>query len=188
MKRVYSSKEVIPTRFDIEVEIGYYAESDRVVASQYKGFYVPDGELLPADIREVVDSQAYVDYEDFVESVTDLITEYYGLDVYYKNESKFLSHYFGLLAKDSDGNIILDFNFKLRVSPHDPHRSEESQQHKKEQEDDLLNATGGKKPRPITKSIVVNRETFPSYLDAYVYVDDVIEHTVTIMKRRQKYK
>ena len=173
------------THVYIEVEIEYYGPVP-VAASEYRGFYVPDGPLISGLPNAVVDSQALVDYEDFIESVQDLITEYYELHIYYKNESKGLSHYFGILAKDVDGTIILDFDFNLRVSNHDPHRSTSSQKHKKERDIELKRLSEGKKPRPLTKSITVNSEEFENYMDAYLKVDSIIEHAVEIITRRKK--
>ena len=154
--------------FDIEViiELGSGTENT-VAAATYNGFYIPEGELLPAEKDAVIDSQAYVDYEDFIESVEDLITDYFELHIYYKNKSKDFSRYFGMVVKDDEGNVVANFNFNLRISNHDPHRSKRSQQHKKESNEALAKITK-KKLQPITKSITINREKFVDYTEAYI--------------------
>ena len=178
----------LPVKIVIEAEILYFDIPGQtpIAASKHRGFQIPDGPLISGIPGAIIDSQAVADYEAFIESVTDLITEYYELIIYYKNKSKDYSNYFGMLAKDSRGNIIADFDFTLRVSNHDPHRSKESQRHKKQRQAELKRITEGKKPRPITDYIVVNDTEFDNYLDAYLAVDKMIEHAVNIMKRRAK--
>lgn len=176
MKTYVKSAKVttIPMHFDIEVEIEYFdtqAQGIQVTASEYKGFQIPDGPLLSGVPGAVIDSQALIDYEDFIESVTDLITDYYDLDIYYKNTSPDHSNYFGMLAKNAKGEIILDFDFTLRVSNHDPHRSAQSQQHKKERKAALNKITKNKKTKPITHSIIVNSEIYDTYIEAYADID-----------------
>jgi len=191
MKKYITKADVttIPLHFDIVVDITYFDESssDTVVATEYKGFQIPDGPLISGIPGAVLDSQALIDYEDFIESVTDLITDYYELDIYYKNTSSDHSNYFGMLAKNDKGEVILDFDFTLRVSNHDPHRSSQSQQHKKERKEALNKITKGKKTKPITHSIVVNSEIYNSYIEAYADIDKLIEGVVEVMKRREKY-
>ena len=93
-----------------------------------------------------------------------------------------------MLVKNDTGEIILDFDFTLRVSNHDPHRSQQSQKHKKERKAALNKIAKGKKTKPITHSIVVNSEVYDSYMHAYTDIDGIIEDAVAVMKRRGKYK
>ena len=172
---VITKVEVI---FEVEIE-----RSEEVAAATYKGFYVPEGALLPAEKDAIIDSQAMQDYDDFIQSVEDLSTQYYNLDIYYKNNSPDNSFYFGMFAKDKDGNIVLEFDFTLRVSTHRAHRSTESRKHKKKQEEIRLQYTGGKETKPLRKSVIVNNKEFRSYMDAYLEVDRIIEDAVEKMRR-----
>ena len=180
MKRFVPSQ---PTHIVVDVEIEYY-DPLPIAASEYKGFKIPDGPLISGIPGAIINSQAVADFDAFLESVEGLCTEYYGLEIYYKNMSATHSCYFGMLAKDGNGNILLDFDFNLRISNHDPHRSDASQKHKKERQAALDRIAQGKKPRPITKIITVNAEEMDSYDEAYLAIDNIIEHTVSIMKRR----
>lgn len=188
MKRYIHSDSINSLEhIDIVVEIEYfYNGTDRIAASEYKGFYVPDGPIISGLPDAVLGSQALQDYADFIESVQDLMTDYYGLHIYYKNESKDHSFYFGSVIKDDAGNVIADFDFTLRVSNHDAHRSNESQHNKKERQSKLSEVTHGKKTRPITRSIVVNDEKCKDYFEAYEKVDEVVSRAVEVMSRRKK--
>ena len=135
--------------------------------------------LIEADKDAVInpDSQIVLDYEDFIESVTDLITDYYDLHIYYKNNSDGYSHYFGLLAKDDNDNLIIDFDLSFRISSHPEHRSQE-----------LKKLSSWEKTKPIVSSIKVNDEEFNNYFKAFEKVDELIGHAVDVMKRSLKYK
>ena len=184
MKRyIRTSESNNATQINVEVLIEFDDKQD-IAAASYKGFNIPDGQPISGLLDAVVDSQALADYRSFMESVENLLTDYYDLDIYYKNNSEWNSYYFGLLAKSSDGELLLDFNFTLRLSTHDPHRTDQSQKHKKEQKAALLKATGGKKTKPITKSIIINGEQYDSYEEAYIAVDNIVENVVEILKRR----
>lgn len=160
--------------------------SEPVAAATYKGFYIPEGPLLPEEKGAIIGTQALEDYHAFIESVEDLFTEYYGLEIYYKNDSPSHSYYFGLLAKNSDGSIILDFDFTLRVSNHPAHRSKQSQHFKKERQAALKELSGQKKPQPVTRYIIVNNNTFSNYMDAYFKVDEEIKEVVDKMVRNRR--
>ena len=168
---------------EVELELSEPIEQPDVAAASYKGFNVPEGPLLSGLPDAIADSQAIADYEAFIESVQDLITDYYDLKIYYKNSSPDHSYYFGMLAQDADGRTILDFDFTLRISNHPAHRSQQSQFNKKERKAELARLTDGKKTKPITKSIIVNKEVCKDYEEAYQLVDSTIESVVKIMKR-----
>ena len=187
MKR-YIRNNIYDSNFhlDIVVDIEYFDDTSRIAASEYRGFYVPDGPVISGLPDAVLGSQALQDYADFIESVQDLMTDFYHLEIYYKNKSKDNSFYFGSLVKDREGNIIADFDFTLRVSNHDSHRSEQSQQHKKERKAKLKELTQGKDTQPITKSIIVNSEKCKDYMDAYLKVDAVISRAVEVMSRKSR--
>lgn len=184
MKKYIKSK--LPTKIEIDIEavVEFNAKDQDVAASTYKDLYVPEGELLPGEKDAIINSQAWADYCSFIESVEDLMTDYYDLHIYYKNESEDYSFYWGLLAKNDTEDILIDFNLKLRVSNHPAHRSKESQHRKAEQEAQLQKITEGKKSKPMTQIVVVNNKTFKSYMDAFMEVDRILERAVGIMKRK----
>lgn len=180
-----SSSESTTHRIEVVFEVGY-KDAESVAAATYRGYNVPEGPLLPAEKDAIIDSQVYQDYQDFIESVEDLCTDYYDLEIYYKNKSQDNSFYWGMLAKNSDESLILDFDFTLRVSNHDSHRSEQSQKHKAEKKAKLAEIAKGKKTRPITRSIVVNQDKFSSWMEAYEAICDLVEGVVATMTRRKK--
>lgn len=80
-----------------------------------------------------------------------------------------------MLAKDSNNDIIMDFDFTLRISNHLPKRFKSSQEHKNKRKQDLKEFTGGRPTRPLTKSIIVNEKGFSNYMDAYEYTDKLVD-------------
>lgn len=190
MKRyIKASQTDTSYHFDIIIE-GGYDDSNEVAAATYSKsdhmFILPDGALPLADDKTPIDpnSPLATDYSDFVESITSLLEEYYDLHIYYKNDSVFLSNYFGILAKNSDGSLIFDFDFRLRIATHDRQtKTKASEQHKKEQAAELQKLTS-KKLKPIVRSILVNDQRFDNYLDAFVFIDAEIERIVQILKRK----
>ncbi|MDO4406051.1 MAG: hypothetical protein Q4C07_02565 [Eubacteriales bacterium] len=175
-----NDKQMEVRKVNIVVNVEFVADNGVAAATYYKGgkvFNVLQGRLLPASkpIKLEPDSQIVVDYTDFIESVTDLITDYYNLKVCYKNKSENYSYYFGMLAKDSNNDIIMDFDFTLRISNHLPKRFKSSQEHKNKRKQDLKEFTGGRPTRPQTKSIIVNEKVFSNYMDAYEYTDKLVD-------------
>lgn len=189
MKRMIKSNidhEVVKKHIDIEVEIDMNnLDEGPIAAATYKGFYIPEGPLLPQEKDAVIDSQALEDYHAFIQSVEDLLTDYYDLEVYYKNDSPDHSFYFGMLAKSKDGAILIDFDFTLRVSNHPAKSSPQSKYNKKQKAEALKTYTKGKRSQPVTRSIVVNENRFDSYSDAYLEVDKQVEDVVSILKKKE---
>ena len=139
----------------------------------------------PPEKNALIDTQALADYHAFIDSVEDLLKDYYNLHVYYKNDSSDNSFYYGLLAKNSDGSLVLDFDFRLRISTHDPHRTPQSQHNKKLQDAALSEVAYGKRLKPLRAYIVVNSRECKSYLEAYDKVDKAIEDALTKLERKQ---
>lgn len=174
----------VPYEFNIIIDIDFDETDTDIAAAEYKGVKnIPEGELFPSELDAYVSPRMKEDYESFVKSIEELLTDYYGLHIYYKNESEYLSNYFGMVAKDDEGNMIFNFKFILRVANHDAHRSKALHHNKKEEKSALLKLTKGKKLKPIVKSVTVNQDTYDSYLEAYVEIDKIIEEAVAIMKR-----
>ena len=184
MKRMIVSSE-LPKHIEVIFDVSLFDPDGRIAAAN-KIPDLPKGELMPAEKDALVNSQVLEDYHTFIETVEDLLVDYYDLHVFYKNTSPDNSFYYGMLANDGEGNVIADFDFTLRISTHPAKRSDTSQKHKKEKEAELLKLTKGKKLKPLRNSIVVNREEFTSYQEAYLKVDSIIEEAVKIMKRKLK--
>ena len=178
-----TEEDMYTVSIEVEIELPENPSEDYIAAAEYNGFQLPDGPLLSGLPGALITSQELEDYAAFIESVKDLLTDYYNLQTYYHNVSEDNSHYFGLLAKDAAGNPIINFDFKLRVSNHPAHRSKQSQQHKSEQAAELKKVTKGKKTKPLTKSIIVNRETCANYTEAFIKVDKIVEEVVNVMRR-----
>lgn len=187
MKRYIKST----TNDTIKVNVVYNVEltqdsGHEVAAASYKGIEIPEGELMPAEKDAIFDSQAYRDYRSFIESVEELLTDYYELHLYYKNESKYNSFYYGFLAKNDDESLVFDFTLRFRISTHDAHRTHESQQHKKDQKEALRKLAGTKKVKAISRDVVVNSEQFETYVEAIEEIDRIVEKAVEVMTRKRK--
>ena len=185
MKKIVSSSSInIETlNFDIEIILDVYPYGDLIAASEYKGYMFPDGELPPAGDDVEWSEQITADYNDFLETLEDLLTDYYGFHVYYHNLSKDHSKYLGMLAKDDKGKLILNFNFTFRVSNHDPHRSKESQYNKKKAKQELAKITKGKRLKPTNLCVIVNKEEFDSYDEAIAHIDRKVEYKLKFMRK-----
>jgi len=185
MKKYVHADKPVTCQIDVvfEVELCYAPTDKQVAASSYKGFHVPDGELLPEEKDAIITSQAYADWLAFNESVEDLITDYYELDIVYKNQSPDNSFYFGVMARNSDNSFILKFSATFRIANHAAHRSKSSQFNKKAQKDAIANLIDGKKLQVIYKPIIVNQNTFSSYYEAFAHVSDEIEKASKVLKR-----
>lgn len=177
MKRIYK----LNTVFDVVVNIDYVEYE--IAAGTYKNIDVPDGDLLPAEKSTGIPDQVKEDYNSFIQSVEELLTDYYNLYTYYTNESENYSKYYGIVAKTAEGKIILKFKFKLRLSNHPAHRTRMSQEHKHEEEQALNKLVPGVRFKPIVKSILVNKDEFDSYEHALEYIDGEVEKVVEIMTR-----
>lgn len=156
-----------------------------VAAATYRGIDIPEGKLPPADKNAIMNSQVYRDYRSFIDAVEEMLIDY-NFNIYYRNESEYDSFYWSGLAKDDNGNNLVDFTVRLRVSTHDAHRTKESQQNKKEEKRLLKKLSGGRRVTPLPINVVVNDEStdFKSYLDAIVYIDERIERAYEIMTRK----
>lgn len=189
MKRyIHPSTNIFPKVINIVVEAGWFDDGSGagVAAATFNGKELPKGPLLPAEKDAIITSQMLEDYRSFISSVEELLTDYYKLHVYYKNNSEDNSFYFGIIAKNSDGSPVLEFNFTLRVSNHPAHRSPQSKEHKKEQKAELKKLVPNVDLKPLTKSILVNDKEFNNYEEAYEAVDKIIESVVNIMTRKKK--
>ena len=183
MKKVITSIDAAKLEFDIEILLDIYPYNDLIAASEYKGYNFPDGELPPAKEGVKWSEQITEDYNAFLDTLELMLTEYYKFEVYYEKLSKDHSKYLGMVAKDSDGNLILKFNLNLRVSNHKAHRNEKSQFNKKEAKKALAKLTNGKRLRPTLLYVKVNDEEFDSYDEAVEYIDSQIERKLEFMRK-----
>lgn len=178
---------ILPITFDLLVNIYLDTDNPYIAAATYKGFYIPDGELISGEKNAIIPPQALADYNAFIVSVEDLCIDYYGLELTYLNFSEDNSNYYNFIAKDAYGNPILKFRLRLRVSTHPAHRTKLQQQHKKEEEQstELHRFTRGKKLTPYTIDYVLNKENteIKSYEDAFIQLDQRIQRAIEVMTR-----
>ena len=176
-KYMKCSKQDQIKEFDIVIQA--YQDFE-ILSANYKGLYIPEGELIPGEKDVVISEQLLADYEDFVDSVEDLLIDNYGLELTYFDTSENNSYYYNFLAKDNSGKAILKFRLRLRISNHKAHRTKEQQQHKKEEtkSPELLKFTHGKSLIPYAKTIIVNNTSYNSYLDAIEDIDEQVQEWV----------
>lgn len=187
----YTRSEIsnkIPMEFDIEVNIIPKYTTDEIKSAMYKGFEIPDGEVISGIKNAIITDQIEADYNAFIESVEDLLMEYYGLELFYENVSPDYSHYYSFLAKDkATGEVYFRFRLRFRISNHPAHKSGASQKHKREETKTdrykELTKDISKDPRPYSKSITVNKELYSSYEAAFIDIDKQVEEWVTTMKK-----
>ena len=175
----------LPILFDMVVDV-IFDNNPYIAAATYKGLYVPDGELISGDKDAELPAEVVADYNAFVVSVEDLCIDYYGLELTYLNFSEDLSNYYNFIAKDQNGNPVLKFRLRLRVSNHPAHRTKSRQHNKKEEEtsEELLRFTKGKELKKYTIDFVVNNKTkYESYLDAFIELDNRIARAVEVLTK-----
>ena len=187
MKRLIKDKNCL--EFDICVEVYvdetiFLIEGSTVDTSK---FNIPSGPVI-SKFADKIGSQMVVDYDTFVENISDFIEDNLGLELIYTSASKNNSRYFSFIARDDDGNIYLRFRLRLRISNHNPHSTKQQNALKKREEEEILKQ--GKlteyqlrKMQKLTKSIIVNNETYNSYEDAFIDIASQAEEWVDKMKR-----
>lgn len=188
MKRLLHKNTNKPLVFDVSVMIVPKYTIDEIAAASYKGFNIPDGEVISGIKGAIIAGQIENDYEAFIQSLEDLLTEYYGLILTYASKSEDHSHYYNFLAKDpKTGNVLFRFRLRLRISNHPAHRSKESQIHKQEEENTdrykELTKDITKDPRPYVKYITVNKEIYDTYELAFIDIDRQVAEWVSVMQR-----
>ena len=183
MKRYIHGTENM-LKLQVIVEVGFVKESESIAASydtdQFKG-----SELPPAVKDALIDSQVLADYHAFVETLEDLVTDYFGLKIYYKNDSPYNSFYFGVLAVDDEGNYILDCEAAIRISTHDAHRTTESEKQKANQKNELKKLTKGKRLQPVRRNIIINNHEFDNYDEAYEFAFSQLESAASKLNRKK---
>lgn len=180
-------KRQIITSVEFNIEYILYpldeSGTSNVAAATYKGYNLPDGPLLPADKRGSVMMQQEIDYECFIEDIEDFLTDNCELKLIYKNKSDDYSRYYSFLAQDDEGNTLFKYRLRLRVSNHKAHSTKQQKVNKAKEEQAVKPHLKGKKPIKYVQEIIVNDQTFESYLDAFVYICDECERWLKIMKR-----
>lgn len=151
---------------------------------------LPSGPVISKD-RNRITQRMIDDFESFMDNIEWLCEETYGLIGTYKNVSEDHSHYYNYLAADEDGNIIVKFRLRLRISNHKAKRTEQQQRNKKEETEsarlkELLTDEQIKKLRSYAKLITVNDEEYSSYEDAFDDIDNIVGDAVEVMTRRKK--
>lgn len=181
-----TTDELITTHINVILDL--VLTDYTIAAATYKGINVPDGSVLSGIKDAVYEKEELFRWNEFIDSIRDLITDYYEMEIYYENKSEYLSGYFGMLAKDKDGLIVLDFDFTIRVSTHDPKRTDKSESEKKKQKQMLSERIGGAKIKSMRDGIIVNGEIYPSYIKAFVAVDEIIADAHDTMMKNEKYR
>lgn len=199
MKRyVHSTKETniqaIKLNFTAEVVVGpVYKDSidyDIAAAIHEVPDKVPRSPLPHVEKRIKLGPQALADYNAFIDSAVELMTDYYELKIYYENKSKDESHYYTCLAKDDSGELIVDFKVKIRLANHDAHESKAADYNKKQEKEAGKQLVGDVKLKPLYIHLILNdeNEDVSTYDEAYLWFDERLEEKVKIMRRRLKYR
>lgn len=188
MKRYILGAINSPVDFNIEVILfpKDYSGTMPVAAAEYKGYKIPDGELMPADKNIKISQQQIIDYETFISDIEDMLKEHHELKLVYKNKSKNYSNYYSFLALDANGNLLFRFRLRLRVSTHDPRRSSAQKAEIADEEKAVSEYLKGRKKKPdkMTKVIIVNDESeYDNYLEAFVDICDIVDDAIEKMQR-----
>lgn len=186
MKRYINSKETTTPKLNIVVEVEFLNSNESVSAAKFNPENFKDSKLPPAAKDALIDTQVLADFHAFVETLEDLLKDYFELSLYYKNDSPYNSFYFGALAVDDNGNYIIDCEATIRVSTHTAHRTSESQREKALQKAKLKSLIGDKRMEPVRRSIIINDIEFDNYEDAYTEAFEKIKSAANVLNRKKK--
>ena len=184
----------LPIEFDIVVT--YFPEviSDNtyVAAGEFMGYHLPDGPLLPGDKNAVISEQDQSNYNAFIETLEDFLTDTHNLELVYNDNPTDYSHYYSFFAKDDNGKVLFKFKIRLRISNHDPHRTDEQRANKAKEKkvvdtwmQNHPDYNGKTKPTPLTYIINVNdrNPAFTDYTEAFIYIYNEVNRWLEIMRR-----
>lgn len=173
----------LPILFNIEITYSPdIATVFPVAAASYGKYNLPNGPVIPGDKGIKLDPQEEADYYAFIENIEDLLEDS-GLQIIYKENSTNYSKYYSCLANDDKGNSLFKFRLRLRISNHEPHRTNRQRANKAAEKKAVEPYLNGKHPSTLTKIIVVNNQKYSTYLDAFMYIYDEVNRWLEIMRR-----
>ena len=194
MKRyIRTNEEIEPTRLTFKVEVVFGLKdtnSNRVAASHEIPNNLPKSKF-PHVVKDIpLGIQAKADYDAFIECIEHLITKFYHLHMFYVNDSKDMSNYYSFMAKDDDGQLIIDFKLKIRIANHHSHKSDQSEENKKEEEEAAMKITDGKELKMMYINLICSdeNEQVQDYEEAYMWIDEKIEKDIEKMRKNVKYR
>ncbi len=152
--------------FDINVEIIPKYTTEKMESAINKRGETPDVTVAFGLKAAIIKYQIEVDYETFTESVEDLLTEYYGLELFYEHNQDENSKYYSFSAKEkASGKDYFRFSLCFGLSYHPANRSEDKE----------LTKDIAKDHSPYAICVTVNNKRFDSYEAAFVDMDEKIE-------------
>lgn len=157
-----------------------------------KYYNVPKGPVISKDKNKVTQWMIN-DFEAFMDRVEWLCEEHLGLICTYRHVSNDHSHYYNYIAKDDNGNIIVNIRLRLRISNHPAKRTSSSQQQKKsevnsEKLKEMFSQQQIDRMNPYPKVIIVNDDIYDDYDEAFEDVERQIESVVVRMQKQGKTK
>lgn len=193
MKRYIRSAADVPVTLDVVIFADHpILDPDFAVAASnhVPKNPLPSGSVISKD-KERITQRMIDDFDSFMDNIESLCEEIYGLIGTYKNVSDDHSYYYNYLATDEEGNIIVRFRLRLRISNHRAKRTEQQQRNKKEELEsarlkELLTDSQIKNLTSYAKLITVNDAEYDSYEDAFDDIDQIIGNAVEVMTRRKK--
>lgn len=160
----------IPNEYIVDV---YYNVPDESVWSVISAGITP---IAWKDDR--VDEQALVDYNDFVDNIYAALCAFFDIvDIEESNRSD-TSWYFGLYAKNKEGDVATKFIIRLRLSDHDypaRHRERDEKAYVERQAQTYKRPSDKKFQQWQIKGIVVNNEKYQDYDEALDAIYDELE-------------
>ena len=165
--------------FDINVEIIPKYTAEEMKSAMNNRGEPPDVEVISGLKAAIITYKIEPDYEAFIESVEDLLTEYYGLELFYMHKPDGHSKYYSFLAKDkTSSKVYFEFRLRLDILNHPANRTGAFQKHNIEAADTERNMEltedVSKDPRPYSIRVTVNNAQFDSYETAFVDTDEKI--------------
>lgn len=167
--------DTIPMEFDVIVDIIPKYTTEEIKSAIHKGF-LPDGEVISGLRSAIITYQIEVDHYSFIESVEDLLTEYYELELLHNGEPYNYSYHYVLRAKDKkDDKVYFNFSFRLRINNQPEVRTETLNNNE-------LAKDISKCRQSYYKRIYVNNVVYNTYEDAFIDIDTQVEHQVNDMR------
>lgn len=186
IKPVIINMEVITYHPILDVDTSDLRVASSIDLSEYK---LPKGRVISKEKNRV--TQLMVDeFEEFMEFVEDYCEYHCKLFGTYKHVSDDHSHYYNYIATDRNGDAIVDYRLRLRISNHAPHSTKQQKANKKKEvESEILHKLFTEQEidrlTPYPKIITINDERYRNYNEAMEEVVEIIDNAVAVMRHRE---
>lgn len=161
--------------FDVIVDIISKYTTEEIKSAIHKGL-LPDGDVISGLKSAIITDQIEADHYAFIESVEDLLTEYYELGLLHNGEPYNYSYHYVLRANDKkNSKVYFSFCFRLRINDQPEARTETLNNNE-------LAKDISKGRQSYYRRIYVNNVLYDTYEEAFIDIDTQVEQQVNAIR------